>query len=142
MDQPLCICTRLRRATRQVSRGYDDALAAAGLNVAQYALLRAIERAGSPSLTALAEATGLDASTLGRNVRVLEKAGLAAFGPGTDRRTRLIALTDAGTERLAEAARLWEAAQADLETRLGAEGRDRLFALLAAMETPAPEMQP
>ena len=134
MEQPVCICTRLRRATRQVSRAYDAALAEAGLNVAQFSLLRAIERAGRPSLTALAEATGLDASTLGRNVRVLEKAGLARFGPGKDRRTRLIELTPAGTDRIAAAAARWAAAQADLDARLGAGGRERLFALLETVE--------
>lgn len=100
--------------------------------------MRAIARAGRPSLTALADASGLDASTLGRNVRVLEKAGLVRFGPGADRRTRLIELSDAGADRLARAATLWDTAQADVEARLGAGGRDRLFAMLAAVEA-APE---
>ena len=141
MNQPTCICARLRRASRRVSRIYDDALAATGLNVAQFSLLSAIKRAGRPSLTELAEATGLDASTLGRNVRVLEKADLARFSPGTDKRTRVIDLTETGTARLAGAVARWNAAQSDLDARLGAGGRDRLFAMLDAVEAAPQDAQ-
>lgn len=141
MDQPTCICARLRRATRRVSRSYDDALAGTGLSVAQFSLLRAIERAGRPSLTELADATGLDASTLGRNVRVLEKADLARFAPGEDRRTRVIDLTETGAAHLARAVAHWTAAQADLDARLGPGGRDRLFAMLDAIEASPQDAQ-
>jgi len=36
---------------------------------------------GAPNLTGLAEATGLDWSTLGRNLRVLEEEGLVRLCP-------------------------------------------------------------
>ena len=130
MFQSICVCTRLRRATREVSRHYDTALAPAGLNVAQFALLRAIERSGTPSIGDLAGAVQLDASTLGRNLRVLERAGLVVLDAARDQRRRLIELTEAGQDALVRAAPLWEAAQAAMEERLGDGGRDRLFALL------------
>jgi hypothetical protein len=45
IDLP-CACTTLRKAARAVSRIYDEAVAAAGMNVTQLAILRAIGRAG------------------------------------------------------------------------------------------------
>ncbi|MCB1787001.1 MAG: MarR family transcriptional regulator, partial [Gammaproteobacteria bacterium] len=71
-----CHCTRLRRAAHAVTRLYDEALAATGLTVTQFSLLRTISRLDEPYITTLAEATGLERSTLGRNLRPLEKAGL------------------------------------------------------------------
>lgn len=70
-----CICTHLRRAARGVSRHYDEALAGFGVNVAQFSLLRHLQRLDRPSITTLAEAMGLERSTLGRNLRVLEAEG-------------------------------------------------------------------
>ena len=52
-----CACTTLRKAARSVSRIYDEALAAVGMNVTQLAILRAIGRAGDGgvALSRLAE---------------------------------------------------------------------------------------
>jgi DNA-binding MarR family transcriptional regulator len=41
---------------------------------------------------------GLDRSTLGRNVRVLEGAGLLKLTEGADQRNRLVCLTEAGED--------------------------------------------
>jgi hypothetical protein len=38
-----CACFDLRKATRAVSRLYDDHLRACGLNITQYSMLRMIE---------------------------------------------------------------------------------------------------
>lgn len=67
-----CLCINLRRAARGVSRYYDGALDGFGINVAQYSLLSNLARLDQPSISSLAEAMGLDRSTLGRNLRVLE----------------------------------------------------------------------
>ncbi len=67
-----------------------------------------------PRISALAEATGLDRSTLGRNLRVLQKDGWASLSAGTDERTRLVTLTKAGQLALLRAVPLWDAAQAQV----------------------------
>jgi DNA-binding MarR family transcriptional regulator len=95
-----CICTHLRRAARGVSRHYDEALAGFGVNVAQFSLLRHLQRLDRPSITSLAEAMGLERSTLGRNLRVLEAEGLVRLADGDDQRNRLVLLTEAGRARL------------------------------------------
>ncbi|MEN5143048.1 MarR family winged helix-turn-helix transcriptional regulator [Pseudomonas juntendi] len=125
-----CICTHLRRAARGVSRHYDEALAGFGVNVAQFSLLRHLQRLDRPSITTLAEAMGLERSTLGRNLRVLEAEGLVALAGGDDLRNRVVLLTDAGVQLLQAAHPAWEKAQVELVARLGEGQRDELVRLL------------
>ncbi len=125
-----CLCTQLRRASRGVTRRYDDALAAVGLGAAQFSLLRHVQRLGQPSISALAEAMGLDRSTLGRNLRVLQEQGLLQLGEGRDQRSREVLLSAAGVQRLQQALPLWQQVQDELNARLGEERRAELMQLL------------
>ena len=50
----LCYCAALRAATRKTTAMYDEALAPAGIGLAQFSLLRKIERGGRLSLSELA----------------------------------------------------------------------------------------
>src|SRR6478735_8808652 len=95
MSSP-CYSQSLRAAARRIAAAYDDALAPSGVNTAQYSLLRTIERAGPIALTALGRRVELDRSTIGRNVRVLERMGLVALGRGDDHREATATLTEAG----------------------------------------------
>jgi len=115
-----CYCTRLRAASRRIAAVYDAALEPLGINVAQFSLLRMIERRRPVSLTELARAADLDRSTMGRNVRVLERLELVRLGRGDDQREAVVALSAKGASLLAEAAPLWEASQQLIEARLGA----------------------
>lgn len=128
-----CICTHLRRAARGVSRHYDEALAGFGVNVAQFSLLRHLQRLDRPSITSLAEAMGLERSTLGRNLRVLEAEGLLALVDGDDQRNRVVLLTETGKQLLCDAHPAWEQAQTELVERLGAGQRDELVRLLGQL---------
>lgn len=125
-----CLCTQLRRASRGVTRLYDDALAAVGLGAAQFSLLRHVQRLGQPSISVLAEAMGLDRSTLGRNLRVLQEQELLQLGEGRDLRAREVRLTEAGLQRIEQALPLWEKVQRELNARLGEKRRAELMALL------------
>ena len=127
MDRIACLCTNVRRAALALTSIYDEALAPHGLKVTQFSLLRAVERHGQPNLTSLASATGLDRSTLGRNLRLLEGAGLVRFSPGEDQRERAVALTPEGAARVHGAARTWRRLQDSLEASLGGEA-ERLVA--------------
>jgi len=118
-----------------VTRVYDDALHKLGLNVAQYSLLSHLQRLEQPSISTLAEAMGLDRSTLGRNLKVLQGEGLVKVGEGSDMRSRLVQLTAEGTTRFERGAEAWEQAQAQLALRLGAEKREALWLLLDDLET-------
>lgn len=111
-----CLCTLARRSARSLTEIYDQALEPSGLKVTQYSLLRAIERLDTPSLTQLSDATGLDRSTLGRNLRLLENSGYVKIDQGTDGRTRVVQLTANSKKALRIAKPLWEHIQQRVAT--------------------------
>ena len=114
-----CTGSNLRRATRAVSRIYDEALAPAGLRGTQFSLLIALSFFKEAPLLRVAEELGLDRTTLTRNLQPLERAGLVASSPGKDQRVRLLRLTDSGQRTLQRAYPLWEEAQAKVVNALG-----------------------
>jgi len=123
MDSVSCYCTNARRAARALTLFYDEAMAQHRLKVTQFSLLRAVERHGEPNFTKLATATGLDRSTLGRNLRLLEQLGLVAFYPGDDQRDRRVALTQEGQARIRAAARAWRVVQGRIGEVLGKDAQ-------------------
>ena len=128
MDEVACLCANARRAALALTSVYDEALAPHGLKVTQFSLLHAIQRRERPNLAALAEATGLDRSTLGRNLRVLEAAGVVVLTPGEDQRDTVATLTAAGAATLRAATKAWRRLQERLSGALG-EDADRLLAV-------------
>jgi DNA-binding MarR family transcriptional regulator len=130
-----CYCTQARRLARQLTDLYDQALAPTGLKVTQFSVMRMIARVEVPTIGALADATGLDRSTLGRNLKVMQKDGWVALGPGDDERTRLVSLTKAGRIALESAMPLWQAAQESIEAVLPARVRAAMATGSALLQT-------
>jgi len=128
-----CYCLALRAAARKATALYDEALAPAGVNLAQYGLMRKIERAGAVSLTELGRIVELDRSTVGRNVKVLERIRLVRLATAKDQREAAVTLTPAGSEALRLAAPLWEDAQRRIEATLGPGGAEQLRTLALAL---------
>ena len=115
-----CYCSLLRAATRKVGAVYDSALAPLGINIAQYALLRLVQHRQPVSFTELGRIAELDRSTVGRNVRVLERLGLVEMGRGEDdQREAVVTLADHGRQVLDEAAPLWAECQQKIERQVG-----------------------
>ena len=103
---------------------YDTVLTPAGLKSTQYGILTELNSRGAalPTVNELAEALVMDRSTLGQNLRPLERDGLVTLlTDPKDRRSRLIALTKQGIAKLNEAARYWKIAQDRFETAFGQE---------------------
>lgn len=132
-DGSPCACTALRKGGRALTRRYDEALAPSGLRTTQYALLATLERTGGLTLTALADELVLDRTTLSRNLDPLERAGLVRVEQGADRRTRRVALTPSGEEKLALTRPLWRAAQDDLARAFGPERLGTLLREISAI---------
>src|SRR6478735_2001556 len=88
-----CHCLQLRKATRKIGARYDAALAPVGINIAQYSLLRTVAKRQPMSLTDLGRYLELDRSTIGRNVRVVEKLRLVEMGRGQDQREATVSLS-------------------------------------------------
>jgi DNA-binding MarR family transcriptional regulator len=112
-DASHCHATALRKASRRLTQLYDDALEPCGLRSTQFAILAELShQATSPTLAELAQALVMDRSSLGHNLRPLERDGLIELQEGEeDRRRRHIVLTRAGKSKVAAAKRLWLAAQ-------------------------------
>jgi len=73
----------------------------------------------------------MDRTTLGRTMLPLERDGLIAINDGVvDRRSKQLAVTKAGADRLRRAAKLWVEAQKEFEDRFGAGRATHLRGLL------------
>ena len=126
-----CHCQSLRQATRRVTAFYDAAMAPHGLRISQFSIMARLYRNGPRGIQALAAELVMDRTTLGRNVRPLERDGLLCVVPDpTDRRSRLLAVTPRGAELVIAARPAWMAAQAEFEARFGTEPASALQSAL------------
>ena len=122
-----CAGWNSRLAARRITQFFDRELAGTGLGVAQLGLMAQIATAADDSLGALARSTGLEQSTLSRNLRTLEGPGLIEIAVvESDLRRRAVWLTEAGARRLEAAIPLWRKAQAKLARHLAPELPRRL----------------
>lgn len=122
MDTPEpCLCGRLRRASRTLSRLYDEALDPVGLTVTQFAILRALNRLEQPTLGELAEETSHEKSGLWRTLQPLIRDGRVEAE--IDGRVQRLKLTDQGLMTLVRALPMWREAQGRVERVLGPRGR-------------------
>lgn len=127
IDKPIasaelnCTAYRLRKATRRVTALYDASLGPTGLTVTQFSVLAMIATAGPRPMSGLADALGMDASTLTRTLKPLLGRGEVAIVAGDDKRMKRVALTDQGKESVGLAVPYWRAAQKRVERALGGE---------------------
>jgi DNA-binding MarR family transcriptional regulator len=124
-----CAGWHARLAARRITQFLDREMAASalGIGVAQLGLMAQIAAAADDTLGALAERTGLDQSTLSRNLRTLEGEGLIEIAVvETDLRKRAVWLTELGARRLEAAIPVWRKAHAKLARRLSPELARRL----------------
>jgi len=114
-----CPAWNSRLAARLISLAMDKALAATGFTAAQLGLMAEIAAAEDDTLGALARRTGLEQSTLSRNLRTLEAEGLIEITTVEgDQRRRAVWLTEAGARRLEAAVPVWRKAQARLARQI------------------------
>src|SRR5471032_2695420 len=110
-----CTCGSLRKASRRISQFYDTALAPLGIKSTQFSILSEVERgssAGPVSMCELANAMVMDRSTLGHNLRPLQRDDLVVLRQARhDRRKRHVELTRKGKSLLPRARRLWSRAE-------------------------------
>jgi DNA-binding MarR family transcriptional regulator len=131
-----CTCSRIRRAGRRVTQLYDQALEPAGLTVGQFGLLAYLattgaKAAGGIAIGALADARGMDPTTLTRNLKPLVTQGWVVDARAAhDRRVRAVAISASGREKYIAARPFWQSAEAQVETLLGVETLAALNALL------------
>lgn len=117
-----CAGWNSRLAARMITQFLDARLAKAGITVAQLGLMAQIAAATDDTLGALAARSGVDASTLSRNLRTLEKEGLVEIAiVEEDQRRRAVWLTEAGARKLEAAIPVWRKAHGKLAKRMPPE---------------------
>jgi DNA-binding MarR family transcriptional regulator len=115
----LCAGWASRLAARRITNFLAQRMQGSGLTLSQFSLMGQIAAAPDDTLGALAERTGLDQSTLSRNLRGLETAGLVEIAIAEDdQRRRAVWLTEEGARRLEAALPVWRQAHAALAERL------------------------
>ncbi|MDR3636799.1 MAG: MarR family transcriptional regulator [Isosphaeraceae bacterium] len=137
-----CLCAALRQASRAVTRIYDAELRGTGLRTTQHFLLKLLGRSGEVCQGGLGEMASLDETTLTRSLRLLQKNGWVTIRAGTDRRAKLVAITEAGKAKVEEARPAWSRAQKRLRRALPKGTWDLLFATLPDVTKAASETTP
>ena len=121
-----CACFDLRKATRAVSRMYDDFLRDAGVNVTQFSLLRLIRTEKEISVSTLGRYMVMDRTSITRALAPLDRDSLIDSRPGADKRMRIVSLTKKGRKLVEDAEPKWRRAQ---EALMEAIGDDRWSAM-------------
>jgi len=128
-----CVSNNLQKTARAVSRLYAEEMRPSGLTRAQFPMLGYLEAAGALPMSELAARLYMERTTLTRNLKPLEDAGLVERPANPqDARVKLVAITPLGRRKLREARRYWRRAQARVLKRFGAE---EWLALEAALRT-------
>src|SRR5579863_5113355 len=114
-----CAGAASRLAARRITNFLEERMRGADLSLAQFGLMAQIAAAPDDTLGALALRTGLDQSTLSRNLQGLEAAGLVEIAIAeNDQRRRAVWLTEQGAHRLQAAIPVWREAHAALAERV------------------------
>ena len=136
VEAEICNCAALRQAARRVTKLYDDALAPIGLGANQFSILAGLSLVGPRTIQDLARVVVMDRSTLGHLLRPLEKRGLVKLEISKrDRRSRMVALTQAGEAAVVKGRPRWAAAQRQFESTFGREAALELRTVLKEIAT-------
>lgn len=125
-----CTCANLRRAARAISRMYNRELRAERIEITQFTLLMALDRAGEVAQGRLAKLLALDSTTLTRVLALPRKKGWVKEEEGRDRRFRMIRLSAAGRAKLAQAMPRWKRAQDRVQQAMGRQTINKLGGML------------
>jgi len=107
-------------ASRFVRPIYDRHLASAGLTIGQYSMLARLQMQDDVTMARIAESMQMDRTSALRSLLLLQRDGFAC-STAPRGRTLTFHLTEAGATWLSSARNLWATAQAEFESRYGAD---------------------
>jgi DNA-binding MarR family transcriptional regulator len=114
-----CLCLHAQRAARALARRFDTALRPFNLTNGQFSLLMSLNRPAPPPMAPVAQLLAIDRTTLTAAMKPLERRGLVETRVDpADRRSRLLVLTNAGREALAQAIPVWRLTHDEVEAGL------------------------
>ena len=116
-----CPGFQARVTSRAVTRFYNTFFKPLGLTSEQFSLLVGIGAAEGSTLVDLADSARIDATTISRNVRNLERRDLVRAIGGRGRAGKRLSLTNSGNQLLIDALPVWNLAKEELSRRMGVE---------------------
>jgi DNA-binding MarR family transcriptional regulator len=132
IPQP-CACTSLKRVGRILARTYDASLAAAGMNITQLAVLRAVLRHPNEPLTRIAQDLAMDRTSLYRALAAMQKRNWVRLIDGSDARVRTASISKKGRAAMTRADAGWSTTQGAVIERFGRSQWQTLVAELARL---------
>ena len=122
------------RTAKELSRAFEDALAAVGGTTATWLVLQSLKTAEHRTQGELAAAVGVRQPTLTHHLDTLERAGLVTRAPDPgNRRVQRIAVTEAGEHLFLRLRRAAAAFEGRLQAGLEDSDVDTLRRLLAQL---------
>jgi len=116
-----CASFNFRKTARAVTRLYDAALQETGIRSTQFAILIAVAKNQPVSIGALADVLVIDATTLTRSLRLLQKEGFLAISNRAAMRQRFLTVTAKGKHVLARSLPVWRKAQERFVATIGSK---------------------
>ncbi|MDD6126543.1 MAG: MarR family winged helix-turn-helix transcriptional regulator [Selenomonas sp.] len=128
-----CFCLRLKRASEELMKAYMGALAPSGVTPVQHMILGKIHVCKGATLCEIAEAIGVDRSTLARTIKPLVKEGYVLDARPAGARNCRLMLTEKGEQTFRQAHQLWEQEQDRVAAGLGKNGLSVFASFLQMM---------
>ena len=129
-----CLCLHVQRAARALARRFDEVLRPFELTNGQFSLLMSLNRPEPPPMGPVASLLAMDRTTLTAALKPLERRGLVKVSRDpSDRRTRILKLTDNGRNLLARALPIWKRTHDEVEQLLPDRDPDGLRRSLRAL---------
>jgi DNA-binding MarR family transcriptional regulator len=125
-----CFNLAMRKSSRLITQFYQERLSKTGLKVGQFSILRAVNFCKETSNKELQSILVLDQTTLSRNLKPLIRDGyLKLSAHSEDGRQKIISLSPAGLALYQETLPIWQAAQDELQQKIGTTETDKILAL-------------
>lgn len=118
-----CLCMASRRAARTVTRAFDRRLRPFGIRATQFSAVVMVSLRGALTIGELAEALGVERTTLTRNLELIEAKGWVKIETGDeDARARVVSVTPKGRAAVNAAFGAWREAQGAALAAIGPSG--------------------
>jgi DNA-binding MarR family transcriptional regulator len=127
MVKDRCLCLHVQRAARALARRFDEELRPFELTNGQFSLLMSLNRPEPPPMGPVASLLAMDRTTLTAALKPLERRGLVRVQQDpSDRRSRILLLTEKGRILLARALPVWQRTHEEMEDAASSVNWDTL----------------
>ena len=130
-----CVCFNLRRVSRVVTQFYDAEMRRHGIRPTQGSILAALGAKETWTMAELSEFLGMERTTLVRNLRPLQRDGLARASGGGHGNLVELSITNKGRKLIEKLRPAWKSSQSAAVKTLGERRWSAILSDLKAAAT-------